>query len=240
MCCNRIHVFYNLRECPRSFGREDSSMAGKAKRKGGGRLNRSETVTVRLDPKLRYLAELAARKQRRTLSSFIEWAIEDSLQRVYVEEGRDLQSQTPYQLSLAQVAFEMWDVDEAERFVRLALRYPDLLTYEEQVLWKLMQENGALWEGTYNDHGCWSWKVALGTLVRWQLQASWHVFRLVAAGKANKSILPPWEEYDPSYDRSVKPKLPALPDEDNSEVLYVLKGVSHDQSLPETDAPRHA
>jgi hypothetical protein len=38
-----------------------------SKRKGGGKLSRSETVTVRLDPKLRYLAELAALKQRRTL-----------------------------------------------------------------------------------------------------------------------------------------------------------------------------
>ena len=36
---------------------------------GGGKLSRSETVTVRLDPKLRYLAELAARIHRRTLSS---------------------------------------------------------------------------------------------------------------------------------------------------------------------------
>jgi hypothetical protein len=42
---------------------------------GGGKLSRSETVTVRLDPKLRYLAELAARLHRRTLSSYIEWAI---------------------------------------------------------------------------------------------------------------------------------------------------------------------
>src|SRR6516165_4850387 len=57
------------------------------KRKGGGaKLVRSETVTVRLDPKLRYLGEIAARKQRRTVSSFIEWAIEDVLRRVSIEE----------------------------------------------------------------------------------------------------------------------------------------------------------
>ena len=46
---------------------------------GGGKLARSETVTVRLDPKLRYLAELAARLHRCTLSSYIEWAINASL-----------------------------------------------------------------------------------------------------------------------------------------------------------------
>ena len=49
------------------------------RRGGGGKLARTETVTVRLDPKLRYLAELAARVHRRTLSSYIEWAIKESL-----------------------------------------------------------------------------------------------------------------------------------------------------------------
>ena len=48
-------------------------MAKERTAKGGGaKLSRSETVTVRLDPKLRYLAELGARSQRRTVSSFIE------------------------------------------------------------------------------------------------------------------------------------------------------------------------
>jgi hypothetical protein len=32
---------------------------------------------------------------------------------------------------------DLWDVDEAERFAKLALGYPHLLTHEEQVRWKL-------------------------------------------------------------------------------------------------------
>ena len=48
------------------------------KRKGGGsKLSRSEIIQVRLDPKLRFTAELAARKHRRTLSSFVEWAVSE-------------------------------------------------------------------------------------------------------------------------------------------------------------------
>ena len=43
---------------------------------------RSVTVTFRLDPRTRYLAEIAARKQRRSLSSFIEWAIHETLGKV--------------------------------------------------------------------------------------------------------------------------------------------------------------
>lgn len=43
-------------------------MADKKRRGGGSKLIRSETVTVRLDPKLRYLASLAARKQHERLT----------------------------------------------------------------------------------------------------------------------------------------------------------------------------
>src|ERR1700730_13854709 len=105
------------------------------KRGGGGKLSRSETVTVRLDPKLRYLAELAARKQRRTLSSFIEWAIEENLKSIHFHGAEDELS-----ASAASVAAELWDVDEPDRFAKLALHYPDMLTYEEQILWKLIRE----------------------------------------------------------------------------------------------------
>src|ERR1700683_3750370 len=86
LCCNRTHVLCIIRPAQLRLvvlmAEQDERPRGR-----GGRLTRSETVTVRLDPKLRYLAELAALKHRRTLSSFIEWAIEDSLQRIKLREG---------------------------------------------------------------------------------------------------------------------------------------------------------
>lgn len=108
------------------------------KQHGGGKLTRSETVTVRLDPKLRYLAELAARKQRRTLSSFIEWAIEECFGKIQLGED----SKT----NLAAEAVDLWDVGEPDRFAKLALRYPSLLSHDEQILWKLVTENGWFWK----------------------------------------------------------------------------------------------
>ncbi len=45
----------------------------------GGKLSRTETVTVRLDPRLNYLCELAGRAQRRTKSGFIEWAVQRAI-----------------------------------------------------------------------------------------------------------------------------------------------------------------
>jgi hypothetical protein len=114
------------------------------KRKGGGaKLVRSETVTVRLDPKLRYLGEIAARKQRRTVSSFIEWAIEDVLRRVSIEEPASRKGES--QVSLFDVQDKLWDTEEADRFAKLAFSYPELLTYDEQRLWKLVKEGKYFW-----------------------------------------------------------------------------------------------
>ncbi|MEO5334405.1 MAG: hypothetical protein H7839_20510 [Magnetococcus sp. YQC-5] len=113
-------------------------MAEKSRQGGGGKLSRTETVTVRFDPRLRYLAELAARRQRRTLSSFIEWAVEESINKTIIYDGS-----TQYgddSASLAEEAAKLWDVDEGERFARLAILHPELLTYDEQKIWKILKD----------------------------------------------------------------------------------------------------
>src|SRR5919201_1551935 len=94
-------------------------------RGGGSKLNRSETVTNRLDPKLRYLTELAARTQRRTVSSFIEWAIERALDHIPLREHRS--GSDAREVTLGEEAEKLWDVDEADRLARLGLYYPELL-----------------------------------------------------------------------------------------------------------------
>lgn len=99
----------------------------KAKGKGGGKLSRSEIVQVRLDPKLRYAAELAAQKHRRTLSSFIEWCVQEGVEKVVI--GLTQNETVNY------VVAKTWDQREAMRFLLKALHYPHLLSFEEEKLW---------------------------------------------------------------------------------------------------------
>jgi hypothetical protein len=108
-------------------------------KKSGAKLTRTETVTVRLDPKLRYLAELASRKQRRTLSSFIEWVIEESLKRENIRNGNSYEEA----MTFFDAASFLWDVNEVDRLLQLAKKFPDLLNHDEQVLWKLLHEASA-------------------------------------------------------------------------------------------------
>jgi len=170
------------------------------KKGGGGSLSRSQVVTVRLDPKLRYLAELAALKQRRTLSSYIEWAVQDSLCRVYLYEGSDYNSAVTAQ----EEADTLWDVDEPDRFAKLAFRYPELLNYVDQKKWKLIRENGYLWKGRMNA-GVWTWQVQKKDFIFERLRQYWEKFCAVAEGKEDASVLPKWSN-------STKIEKPTEPD----------------------------
>ena len=156
------------------------------KKGGGSKLSRSETVTVRLDPKLRYLAELAARKQRRTVSSFIEWAIEESLH-WYNFYDCSPSSQTK---SVAAEAPDLWDVDEADRFAKLAFIHPELMTHDEQITWKIIKECGYLWRGENNDEGEWTWTVMASSLIIESLRENWDLIKEVAVGIKGKDALP--------------------------------------------------
>ncbi|SFK65075.1 hypothetical protein SAMN05216302_101189 [Nitrosomonas aestuarii] len=164
----------------------------KQRKAGGGKLSRSETVTVRLDPKLRYLAELAARKQRRTLSSFIEWAIEDVVGRVNLYEGSGYDGDND--LSIGGESAYLWDVDDSDRFVKLALRYPQLLTHDEQVIWKLIKENGYFWYGHWQD-GIFEWSIEDTSFLYKRLRDNWDIVKQVASGEKLKSNLPSWNKY---------------------------------------------
>ena len=106
--------------------RRGEVMKNREKRKvGDGR--RSMNVIVRVSPELRYLAEIAARVQRRTVSSFAEWAIEQAVHQTELGDS-----------TVGKLRPRLWDVDEIDRFTALAFHFPELLTHEEQVLWKLI------------------------------------------------------------------------------------------------------
>lgn len=123
-----------------------------SRKSGGAKTSRSETVTVRLDPQVRYLAELAARSQRRTLSSFTEWAVEEGLKNTVVFPNREVGNKT-----VSDLRGQLWDPIESERFLKLATTLPSFLTHNEQLLWKLIcdlptQEENPDGEGYENGH----------------------------------------------------------------------------------------
>jgi len=164
-----------------------TSTGGRAK--GNANL-RTETISVRLEPRTRYLAELAARAQRRTLSSFIEFAIDNALVGIALND-----TEGKYH-NLKESGSQLWDVFTPDKFVKLALRFPELLNHHEQILWKLIKENGVLWKGVHSKtSGEWTW-VIREEHVSWQrIREYWELLNRIASGEVEMSKLPTWRKY---------------------------------------------
>lgn len=93
------------------------------KKGGGGKLCRSETIAIRLDSRLRYFTELSARKQRRTVSSYIEWALDNAIKDTKLSPD----------LTFDEEMGKLWHIDKFERLKLLQTYHPELLTYEEEL-----------------------------------------------------------------------------------------------------------
>lgn len=151
----------------------------------GGKLSRSETVSVRLDPRLRLAAELAAGKERRSLSSFVEWCVEQQTQIINVSHERGIDGE-PQPISAYDVAIEVWAPEDADSFVNLATQHPDLMVIEDMTLWSLIKDAPYLWNPTYSHaQRQFVWQTDSSfTLKKYELRDLWPVFKAAADGDA--------------------------------------------------------
>lgn len=119
----------------------------KRKKGGGGTLRRTETIAVRLDSRLRFGAEIAAKKHRRTLSSFVEWAVERAIKETSVGDKGE---------SAYEVMQKDWHYREAVRFQKYAKRCRQLLTPEEEIKIEAFEKLRNKWGyiDSYNQERC--------------------------------------------------------------------------------------
>ena len=99
-------------------------------------MKKSQMVSLRLDPRMRYLAGLAAKRQHITLTEFIHRAIEQAFHAIPVARGLG---------SIADYGEWLYDFDEITRFVRLAHSFEDLLDRDELLIWKVIRDNKYFW-----------------------------------------------------------------------------------------------
>ena len=175
-------------------------MAAQKGKAGGGSLTRSEVVTIRLTPRLRYLVEIAARSQRRTVSNYIECAIESSLKGVRLAGGDGILDGPT--MTLAQQADRLWNVHESSRFLYLALLFPWLLVHREQLLWQLIKDRGLttgleLDGSEFNIGDDWVHLFdyqKIEDYVLPQLKEHWDAFNKVVDGELPEDSLPDWKD----------------------------------------------
>lgn len=168
-------------------------MANTKKRRTAG--PKTEVFAMRLDPKLKYMAELASRKQRRSLANFVEWAIEEALAQVEVfpnhNEGRSD--------AIAYLSERLWALDEADRVTALGQYLPDLMTYEEQLIWRVLREHRVRDDETNRTCRFMEGETAMSRTIR----ACWPQIKAYAFGEGSK------EELDEALKREYTPFPPA-------------------------------
>lgn len=167
--------------------------------------NRTEIVQVRLNPRLRFSAELAAKAQKRSMSSFLEWSLECNLanvplknlvnQSLMIDKGYDLP------IYLSDLVEAVWDSDEVIRFVRLAQAAPLLLSDDERRAWEFIRDEPLFWRRSSKSNK----RIPFAKLIR----AMWDDLQ-------NLEL----EEFD--YDK-LKKQVLVLSDQDKKDQLNQLK-----------------
>jgi hypothetical protein len=149
-------------------------------------------VTIRLDPKLNYLCELAARSQRRTKSSFIEAVIEEKLNFVPLDKRPDSDPAA----TVGRYAESLWHIHEHERLIALAFLAPNLMTFEEQEIWATICSYAYVWRGKWRREGdeeVWTWSCQEEALNHDRVGEYWSEIRAVSAGEKDKGELPNYD-----------------------------------------------
>jgi len=164
----------------------------KGEKRAKKKKTKTETIGFRLEPKLRFAAELAARKQRRSLSNFIEWAVEEAVKKVPIKlhKGDFDEGAPPWNENASDAIQNAWDVEEADRFVKVALNYPLLLNHEEEILWKLICETGFFWKGNMTADGKFYYQINKSSCDFKAVREHWNKLNQVAKEELSKDSLP--------------------------------------------------
>lgn len=177
------------------------------KKGGGGKLNRSEIVQARLNPKLRFVAEIMARYERRTLSSLFEGLLEKAMKNYVVDALVHEKEQIslllfgesyPQRIQLKDLIESIWSVEDADRFASFAMCLPDLLTEEEAQVWSLIRSTPYFWEhfeinienksGATVGKDVWPITTYRG-LIREHIREHWDLLNAIARGEEPKEKL---------------------------------------------------
>jgi hypothetical protein len=82
-----------------------------------------------------------------------------------------------------------------------------LLNHSEQILWKLIRENGYVWKGRYNSDGEWIWRVSAESPVIDRIREHWETFKAAAQGDADAvKKLPTWRKQQSAEDKAARKK----------------------------------
>jgi hypothetical protein len=104
---------------------------------------RTNVITLRVTPKVRFGLELLAHERSETLTQVVTWAVES----MFGTEHIGLLRYAAGESRATRVLDRVWSPDEHERVVRLGVYFPELMSDRQTYLWTRVLENGRYWAG---------------------------------------------------------------------------------------------
>lgn len=101
---------------------------------------KTTTVSVRLDPRVRFALHLIARMQRRSMSAVLEGAIENLAETTIIRNTLHGTEETAKDL-----VARYWSPNQFETFLAMSMVCEDLLDYEEQRRWHVIRSTPQFW-----------------------------------------------------------------------------------------------
>jgi hypothetical protein len=164
-----------------------------AKNKPSQGARKTETLTLRLDPKVKLMIELIARVRRQSITGVVEAAIEEI---AFNTDVPFVANELPGAQSVTTAVSEIWSTDESERFINLCFHLPSLITYEEQRIWETVKSSKCFFE-TRSTQSATYWDIdGMGRIDR-QILRLWWVDLLdhVEANKDSRTVVP----FEPAF-----------------------------------------
>lgn len=104
---------------------------------------KSEVISMRIDPKAKFGLDLFARMTGQTAAQVAERAIHHFLQTATLKPASVAPEEEPLEKGSYRDVFNtLWSPHCGERFMRMVLEHPKLLTYGEECAWSEMARAG--------------------------------------------------------------------------------------------------
>ncbi len=101
----------------------------------------AEVLTVRLSPKMKFGLELLSRKQHRSLSAIVQHLLDRELRENLYVPIDVVEPDGDFHVEKRRLVDLVWDPYEPDRLVKLGLHSPDLLDLDEELKWKVIQDD---------------------------------------------------------------------------------------------------
>lgn len=103
---------------------------------------RTNVVTLRVTPQMRFGLELLAQERGETLTEVVTWAVTE----LFGTEQIGLLRFATGESMATRVLDRVWSPHEHERVVRLGMYFPEFMNNRQQYLWSRVRESRKFWK----------------------------------------------------------------------------------------------